>query len=93
MNELLNLLNQVGQKNHYSLKIYNALGISMMSLGHYSKAEAIYTKGLEELKLETKEGQTTHIKPGNKDLITLLVNFLKCKRINGASENLDLYSK
>jgi hypothetical protein len=38
------------------LKIYNALGISMMSLGHYSKAEAIYTKGLEELKLETKEG-------------------------------------
>jgi hypothetical protein len=42
------------------------------------RAFKIFESALNDLKLDTPEGEATHLFIGNNDLASLLVNFIKC---------------
>ena len=43
-----------------------------------SKALKIFESALNELKLDTPEGESIHLYAGNNDLSSLLINYIKC---------------
>jgi hypothetical protein len=71
-------LNELGEKIGYTTKTYNILAITLMLKNDTDRAFKIFESALNDLKLDTPEGEATHLFIGNNDLASLLVNFIKC---------------
>lgn len=71
----------MGEKYGYSLKTYNLLALSLMLKQDYDRALKIFESALNELKLDTPEGDSKHLYSGNNDLAALLINYIKCHSI------------
>ena len=54
---LINNLNEMGEKYGYTIKTYNLLALALLLKNDYQRALKIYENALNELKLETPEGQ------------------------------------
>mmetsp|Transcript_26553 Transcript_26553/g.19903 ORF Transcript_26553/g.19903 Transcript_26553/m.19903 type:complete len:268 (+) Transcript_26553:184-987(+) len=78
---VINSLNELGDKNGYSTKTYNLLGLILIIKGQLDKALRIFENALNDLKLDSEEGQS-QLYNGNNDLAALLVNYIKCAVIN-----------
>ena len=65
----------------YTTKTYNLLAIALMEKNDIDRALKIYSNALNELNLETEEGQEKHLSVGNQDLACLIYNYLKCNAI------------
>jgi hypothetical protein len=51
------------------------------------RAYKIFESALNDLKLDTQEGESIHLFIGNNDLASLIVNFIKCNVIrNGLGQ-------
>ena len=72
------MLNELGEKYGYSTKTYNLLAIALMLKSDFDRAAKIFESALNELKLDTPEGEKKHLFAGNNDLASLLVNYIKC---------------
>lgn len=87
---LITTLNELGEKNGYTTKTYNLLGITLMVKGEPEKAVKILENGLNELKLESTGAN--NIYPGNKDLASLVVNLIKSRAIVSGNWNDEINS-
>jgi len=67
----------MGEKYGYSTKTYNLLGVALLLKQDYERAAKIFDSAIQELKLDG-EGEAVHLYPGNNDLASLLVNYIKC---------------
>jgi tetratricopeptide (TPR) repeat protein len=84
---LINALNELGEKCGYTTKSYNLLAIILMIKGQIDKALKIFDSALNDLKLDTAEGEAGHLYNGNNDLSALLVNYIKCNVISNGVGN------
>ena len=81
----------MGEKYGYSPKTYNLLALVLMLKGDYERASKIFESAIAELKLDTLEGEASHLYQGNQDLASLLSNYVKCNSIvKGGSKKLIL---
>ena len=68
------------------------LAIILTLKNDLAKALKIYECALNDLKLDTPEGEAEHLYPGNKDLSSLLINYIKCNGLqNGLGGGNDFY--
>ena len=74
-------MNELGEKCGYTTKTYNLLAIILVVKGQLEKAIQIYESAINDLKLDSKEGEI-HLYNGNNDLASLLVNYIKCLAMN-----------
>jgi hypothetical protein len=58
---LITTLNELGEKYGYTTKSYNLLAIILMLKNDIAKALMIFENSLNDLKLDTPEGATTHL--------------------------------
>ena len=75
---LINTLNELGEKYGYTTKTYNLLAISLLLKQDLDRAAKIFESALADLKLDTPEGEAKQLYVGNNDLASLLVNYIKC---------------
>ena len=68
----------MGEKYGYTTKTYNLLAVSLMLNQDLDRAAKIFESAVNDLRLETPEGEAKHLFGGNNDLASLLVNYLKC---------------
>lgn len=83
----------MGEKYGYSTKTYNLLAITLMLKGDYERALKIFESALNELKLDTQEGEAKYLYNGNQDLASLLLNYIKCYSVarGGCGLGLDFF--
>ena len=62
---MIQALNEMGEKYGYSTKTYNILALALMIKSDYERALKIFESAIGELKLDTTEGETKHLYPGN----------------------------
>mmetsp|Transcript_3834 Transcript_3834/g.3765 ORF Transcript_3834/g.3765 Transcript_3834/m.3765 type:complete len:101 (-) Transcript_3834:28-330(-) len=55
------------------------------------KALKIFENALNDLQLDTPEGEASHLYNGNNDLAALLINYIKCSAINQGFGNSNEY--
>ena len=71
-------LNLLGERvGGYTTKTYNLLGCALLLKNDVNKATQIFQAAIDELKLDTEEGQAILASP-NRDLGCLLYNYIKC---------------
>jgi hypothetical protein len=76
----------------YTTKTYNLLAIALMEKNDIDRSLKIFSNALNELKLETEEGQEKHLSVGNQDLACLIYNYIKCNAIkNGQGEGSNFF--
>ena len=80
---MITTLNEMGEKYGWTTKTYNLLGVALMLKNDQDRALKIFESALNELKLETAEGEAKHLYAGNNDLASLLVNYIKCNTLRG----------
>jgi len=78
---LITHLNEVGEKYGYTLKTYNILAVALMLKSDHERALKVFESAVNEMKLETSDGEAKHLFQGNADLSSLLVNYVKCDAI------------
>lgn len=54
---IITTLNEMGEKYGYTTKTYNLLGVVLMLKNDYERALKIFESALNELKLDTPEGE------------------------------------
>jgi hypothetical protein len=64
----------------YTLKTYNLLGTTLMIKNDFDRAIKIFENAVNELKLDSEEGQSKLAGP-NPDLACLIFNYIKCLAI------------
>lgn len=75
----------------YSLKTYNLLGCSLMLKNDAERAVKIFENAVNELHLETEEGQAKLATP-NPDLSCLIFNYVKCLALlDGQGQGFDFF--
>ena len=47
----------------------------------HERAIKVYESALSEMRLDTPDGEAKHLYPGNADLASMLVNYIKCNAI------------
>lgn len=81
LDEIINQLNQLSERvGGYSLKTYNLLGCTLLLKNDIERAAKIFENAINELQLETAEGQEKLNSP-NPDLSGLIFNYIKCLAI------------
>ena len=81
LDEIISQLNNLGDRtNGYSLKTYNLLGCTLMLKNDINRAIRIFENAVNELQLESEEGQAKLTGPNN-DLACLIFNYIKCLAI------------
>lgn len=92
IDELINQLNQLSERvGGYSLKTYNLLGCSLMLKNDIERAIKIFENAVNELQLESEEGQAKLARP-NADLSCLIFNYIKCLAIqSGQGQGFDFF--
>lgn len=81
LDEIINQLNQLSERvGGYSLKTYNLLGCTLLLKNDIERAAKIFENAINELQLETAEGQEKLNSP-NPDLSCLIFNYIKCLAI------------
>eukprot|EP00347_Sterkiella_histriomuscorum_P010580 403375732 len=89
---LINTLNELGEKYGYTTKTYNLLAISLMLKLDLDRAAKIFESALNDLQLDTPEGEAKHLYVGNNDLASLLTNYIKCNTMrNGLGQGNDYF--
>jgi hypothetical protein len=78
-------LNELGEKIGYTTKTYNLLGVALMLNSDFERALKIFESALNDLKLDTPEGEQKHLYAGNYDLASLLLNNIKCNTIRSGT--------
>lgn len=82
----------MGEKYGYTTKTYNLLAICLLLKSDFDRASKIYESALNDLKLDTSEGEQAHLYLGNNDLASLLVNYIKCHyMLNGCGQGNDFF--
>lgn len=77
MAALVKHINEVGDKYGYDTKVYNLLGVALMVMGDYEKANKVFEQGIEASEVRTPELSEV-IFEGNWDLCALISNYFKC---------------
>ena len=54
---LIQCLNEMGEKYGYTVKTYNLLAITLMLKSDYERALKVFESAMNELKLDTPEGE------------------------------------
>lgn len=67
----------MGEKYGYTTKTYNLLAVALLLKNDQDRALQVFETALSEMKLDTPEGETRHLHPGNNDLAAILVNYIK----------------
>ena len=81
LDEIINQLNQLSERvGGYTLKTYNLLGCTLMMKNDCDRAIKIFENAVNELKLDSEEGQAKLAGP-NPDLACLIFNYIKCLAI------------
>lgn len=78
---LITHLNELGEKHGYTLKTYNILAVALMLKSDYERALKVFESAVNEMKLDTTDGDAKHLFQGNADLASLLTNYVKCNAI------------
>ena len=74
-------MNQLSERvGGYTLKTYNMLACTLMLKNDIDRAIKIFENAVNELQLETEEGQAKLATP-NADLSCLIFNYIKCLAI------------
>jgi hypothetical protein len=82
----------LGEKYGYTTKTYNLLALALMLKNDPERASKIYESALNDLKLDTPEGDAKHLFAGNNDLASLLMNYIKCNTMrNGIGMGTDFF--
>lgn len=90
LDDLINSLNELGEKIGYSTKTYNLLAIILILKNDTDRALKIFESAINDLKLNEPEMEAQHLHIGNNDLAALLVNYIKCNTIkNGCGIGAD----
>jgi hypothetical protein len=71
----------MGEKYGYTTKTYNILALVLMLKNDHQRAIKIFESAISELKLDTPDGEAKNLYPGNHDLASLLLNYIKCNSI------------
>lgn len=71
----------MGEKYGYTTKTYNLLALVLMLKNDHERALKIFESAINELKLETPEGEAKYLFAGNQDLASLINNYIKCNSI------------
>lgn len=58
----------MGEKYGYTVKTYNLLAVTLMLKNDFERALKVYESAINELKLDTPEGEGKHLYAGNQDL-------------------------
>ena len=74
LKDVVTLLNEVMQKYDKSIKLYNFIGIAMISKGQNEKALKMYEKLVQDLDLKNPDKCKKYI--GNADIADLMYNYL-----------------
>ena len=75
----------------YTLKTYNLLGCTLMLKNDIGRAIKIFENAVNELQLETEEGQAK-LAVSNPDLSCLIFNYIKCLAIErGQGQGFDFF--
>lgn len=78
LDEMINQLNQLSERTSgYTPKTYNLLGCTLLLKNEVPKAMRIFENAVNELSLDTADGQAKYRGP-NQDLACLLYNYIKC---------------
>jgi hypothetical protein len=93
LDEIISQLNQLSERvGGYSLKTYNLLGCTLMLKNDIDRAIKIFETAVNELQLETEEGQRSYLSGSNPDLSCLIFNYIKCLAIrNGQGQGFDFF--
>jgi tetratricopeptide (TPR) repeat protein len=62
---LIALLNEMGEKYGYTTKTYNLLALVLMIKNDHERALKIFESAINELKLDTPDGEAKHLFAGN----------------------------
>ena len=85
-------MNELGEKIGYTTKTYNLLAIILMLKNDITKALKIFESALNELRLDTPEGEAENLYAGNSELSSLLINYIKCHGVkNGIGLGSDFF--
>jgi hypothetical protein len=68
------------------------LGLALILNSDFERALKIFESAVNELKLDTPEGEQKYLYAGNNDLGSLLVNYIKCHTVrSGTGQGLDFF--
>ena len=78
LDEMISQMNQLSERvGGYTLKTYNLLACTLMLKNDVGRAIKIFENAVNELQLESEEGQVKLSSP-NSDLSCLIFNYIKC---------------
>ena len=78
LDEHISQLNQLSERvGGYTTKTYNLLACTLLLKNDVERAMKIYENAVNELRLDTEEGQKV-LAGANPDLSCLLYNYIKC---------------
>ena len=92
LDELISQLNQLSERfGGFTTKIYCLLGTTLLLKGDVDRALKIFENAVNELQLDTEEGQKV-LAYRNGDLSVLLYNYIKCLYLkNGQGEGIEWF--
>jgi len=92
---MISSINQLSERvGGFTTKTYNMLAVTLLLKDDVDKAIRIFESAINELQLESEEGQKKLSENKSSDLSCLLYNYLKCLYLkNGQGQGVDYFKQ